>query len=269
MKKIITLAWFIANCAAATAWAQAYPFNEAGVTMGHWHLNSKDVEASKKLFVAMGGTAIKPGDFELVRFPGVIVNLHLRQPAPPANGGTVGSVVNHVGFIVNDVQASIARWKAAGVPVVPGNNNRLDQAYVNMPDGLRIEVLEDKAQQYPIQHEHVHFFLPESVIPQSQAWYAKHFGAKPGVRNDAPVADLPGVQLRFAKTDKALVPTRGRILDHIGFDVKDLKAFLAKLEADGIKIERPYTFNEKTGEALAFISDPWGVSIELNQRRPR
>jgi catechol 2,3-dioxygenase-like lactoylglutathione lyase family enzyme len=163
----------------------------------------------------------------------------------------------------------VARWKAAGVPVVPGNNNRLDQAYVNMPDGLRIEVLEDKAQQYPIQHEHVHFFLPESVIPQSQAWYAKHFGAKPGVRNDAPVADLPGVQLRFAKTDKALVPTRGRILDHIGFDVKDLKAFLAKLEADGIKIERPYTFNEKTGEALAFISDPWGVSIELNQRRPR
>ena len=196
--------------------AQPMPFNEAGVTMGHWHLNSLDI-----------------------------------------------------GFIVQNVQEAVARWKAAGVPVVPGNNNRLDQAYVNMPDGLRIEVLEDKAQQYPIQHEHVHFFLPESVIPQSQAWYAKHFGAKPGVRNDAPVADLPGVQLRFAKTDKALVPTRGRILDHIGFDVKDLKAFLAKLEADGIKIERPYTFNEKTGEALAFISDPWGVSIELNQRRPR
>ena len=111
MKKIITLAWFIANCAAATAWAQAYPFNEAGVTMGHWHLNSKDVEASKKLFVAMGGTAIKPGDFELVRFPGVIVNLHLRQPAPPANGGTVGSVVNHVGFIVNNVQVNPASVK--------------------------------------------------------------------------------------------------------------------------------------------------------------
>ena len=115
-----------------------------------------------------------------------------------------------------------------------------------MPDGLRIEVLEDKAQKEPVRHEHVHFFLPEAVIAQSQAWYAKHFGAKP-----------------------ALAPTRGRILDHIGFDVQDLKAFLAKLEADGIKIERPYAFNEKTGEALAFVSDPWGVSIELNQRRPK
>ena len=77
----------------------------------------------------------------------------------------------------------------------------------------------------------------ETVIAQSQVWYARHFGAKPGVRNDAPVADLPGVQLRFAKTDKPMVPTRGRILDHIGFDVKDLKAFLATLEADGIKAD--------------------------------
>ena len=248
--------------------AQPMPFNDAGVTMGHWHLNSRDVEANKKIFVAMGGVASKPGDFDIVVFPRLTIILHLRPGSPPAEGPTEGSVINHVGLIVQNVQEAMARWKAAGVPVVPGNN-RLDQAYVNMPDGLRIEVLEDKAQAEPVRHEHVHFFLPAAVIPQSQAWYAKHFGAKPGVRNDAPVADLPGVQLRFAKTDKALVPTRGRILDHIGFDVKDLKAFLAKLEADGIKIERPYTFNEKTGEALAFISDPWGVSIELNQRRPR
>ena len=256
-------------CAGAGASAQPMPFNEAGVTMGHWHLNSRDIEVNKKIFVAMGGVASKPGDFDIVMFPGLMIILHLRPGSPPANGPTEGSVINHVGFIVQNVQESMARWKAAGVPVVPGSNNRLDQAYVNMPDGLRIEVLEDKAQKNPIQHEHVHFFLPEAVIAQSQAWYAKHFGAKPGVRNDAPVADIPGVQLRFAKVDKPMVPTRGRILDHIGFDVKDLKAFLAKLEADGIKIERPYTFNEKTGEALAFISDPWGVSIELNQRRPQ
>jgi len=31
---------------------------------------------NKKLFVALGGTAIKPGDFEIVRFPGVAVFLH-------------------------------------------------------------------------------------------------------------------------------------------------------------------------------------------------
>src|SRR3954463_9185446 len=100
MRKLIAALCF----STGAAFAQPYPFNEAGVTMGHWHLNSRDVEASKKMFVAMGGTAMKPGDFELVRFPGVVVNLHLRQPAAAANGGTIGSVVNHVGFIVSDVQ---------------------------------------------------------------------------------------------------------------------------------------------------------------------
>ena len=76
-----------------------------------------------------------------------------------------------------------------------------DQAFVETPDGLRIEILEDKKQTFPIQHEHVHFFLPEAAIPKSQAWYAKTFGAKTATRNKAPVADIPGVQLRFAKAD--------------------------------------------------------------------
>jgi catechol 2,3-dioxygenase-like lactoylglutathione lyase family enzyme len=269
MIKSIAVWCFVSACAAGAACAQPYPFNEAGVTMGHWHLNSRDVEASKKIFVAMGGVAMKPGDFELVQFPGVVVNLHLRPGSPPSAGPTEGTVINHVGFIVQNVQESVARWKAAGVPVQPGNNNRLDQAYVTTPDGLRIEILEDKSQSVPIRHEHVHLYLPESALAESQAWYAKIFGAKPGVRNNAPVADVPGVQLRFAKADTAMITTKGRILDHIGFDLKDLQGFIKKIEAQGIKLDRPYTKNEKTGDALAFITDPWGTYIELNERNTR
>jgi catechol 2,3-dioxygenase-like lactoylglutathione lyase family enzyme len=175
-------------------------------------------------------------------------------------------VVNHVGFIVKNVQESVAKWKAAGVPVEPGGNNRLDQAYVNTPDGLRIEILEDKNQPMPIRHEHVHFFLPEAAIPQSQTWYGKIFGAKAGTRNNGAVADIPGVQLRYNKVDMAQVTTKGRVLDHIGFDVTDLQGFIKKLEAAGVKLDRPYTKNEQTGVGLAFITDPWGTYIELNQR---
>jgi hypothetical protein len=94
--------------------------------------------------------------------------------------------------------------------VEPGNNNRLDQAYVTTPDGLRIEILEDKTQNVPTRHEHVHFFVPEAAIPQIQAWYAKTFGAKPSMRAQNPVADVPGVQLRFTKTDTPIVTTKGR-----------------------------------------------------------
>jgi hypothetical protein len=99
----------------------------------------------------MDGTSPRGPGIQRVVFPGVVINLNAGQAGPPPTAGTVGSVVNHVGFVVQNVQESVAKWKAAGVPVLPGNNNRLDQAYVETADGLRIEILENKSQKYPIQ----------------------------------------------------------------------------------------------------------------------
>jgi catechol 2,3-dioxygenase-like lactoylglutathione lyase family enzyme/predicted enzyme related to lactoylglutathione lyase len=266
MRSLIAGLWLASTLAAGTAFAQPAPFNEVGVTMGHWHLASRDVQANKKIFVGMGGTAITAGANEAVRFPGVLINLSLGNM--PGSGGSVGSVVNHVGFIVNSVQEQVAKWKANGVAVLPGSNNRLDQAYVETPDGLRMEILEDKTQAVPIRNEHVHFFLPEAEIAKAQAWYAKTFGGKAGTRANAPIVDLPGVQLRFAKADTKQAPTRGRVLDHIGFDVKDLQAFISKIEAESIKLDEPYRKNPTTGVAITYITDPWGTRIELVQRTP-
>src|SRR5262245_60982650 len=63
--------------AAGSASAQPAAFNEVGVTMGHWHLISKDVEANKKLFLGMGGKLYMPGGNPLMMFPGVYINLNL------------------------------------------------------------------------------------------------------------------------------------------------------------------------------------------------
>src|SRR2546428_9147109 len=164
MNKIIIAVGLIALLSTGTAWAQAFPPNEAGVTMGHWHLNSRDIEANKKIFVAMGGTEIKGGNFQVVRFPGVLVYLHVAPGAQPPAGGTVGTVVNHVGVTVQNVQQSVARWKAAGVPVLPGGNGRTDQAFVVTPAELRIEILGDKSQKIPMQHHHIHYFVPATAI---------------------------------------------------------------------------------------------------------
>src|SRR6202049_5013000 len=250
---------------ASTAAAQPAPFNQTGVTMGHWHLASKDVEANKKLFLAMGGKLYMPGGNPLIMFPGLYINLVLG--AGKGEGGTQGSVVNHVGFIVDNVQQRVAQWKAAGVKVLPGGNGRLDQAYVETPDGVRMEILEDKTQTVPIRNEHIHFFLQEAEIPKAQAWYAKTFGGKAGTRNGAPVVDIPGVQLRFAKADTMQAPTKGRILDHIGFDVKDHQAFVKKIEAEGIKLDEPAR-KGPTGNTITYITDPWGTRIEIIERGP-
>ena len=267
MKKNMFVALLVALTLATstTAAAQPAPFNEIGLTMGHWHIVSKDVEANKKLFLAMGGKLYMPGGNPLIMFPGLYINLNLGTEK--GEGGTVGSVVNHVGFIVDNVQKRVAQWKAAGVDVLPGGNNRLDQAFVVTPDGVRIEILEDKTQPMPIRNEHIHLSLTEADIPKAQAWYAKTFGGKPGTRNNAPIVDLPGVQIRFATVDTKQVPTRGRILDHIGFDVKDHAAFVKKLEAEGIKLDEPVR-KSPTGSTITYITDPWGTRIEIVQRAP-
>src|SRR5882757_7540453 len=250
---------FASALTVGTAAAQPAPFNATGVTMGHWHLASKDLEANKKLFLAMGGKLTMPGGAPLIMFPGLYINLALGNAS--GDGGSQGTVVNHVGFIVDNVQMRVAQWKAAGVKVLPGGNGRLDQAYVETPDGVRMEILEDKTQTVPIRNEHVHFFLPEAEIPKAQAWYVKTFGGKASTRNGGAIVDIPGVQIRFAKADKAQVPTRHHILDHIGFDVKDHPAFVKMIQAEGIKLDEPPRKNAATGSTITYITDPWDARI--------
>jgi catechol 2,3-dioxygenase-like lactoylglutathione lyase family enzyme len=266
MRKLMSALWLVSSLTAGAAWAQPFTPNETGVTMGHWHLNSRDVEANKKIFVALGGTAVKAGDFDIVRFPGVNVYLNLRPGVPAATGGTAGTVVNHVGFLVPNVQEAIAKLNGTGAEVTSGVNGRMDQAYVTTSDGLRVELLEDKNQKVPIRHHHVHFYVPESAISDMQAWYGKIFGAKPGTRGRFQAADVPGANLTFTKTDQPTVTTKGRVLDHIGFDISNIDAFLKKAEAAGVKPVVPAAKNPTNGVTLAFIADPWGTYIELNER---
>ena len=75
-------------------------------------------------------------------------------------------------------------------------------------------------------------------------------------------ADLPGININISSTPSALAATKGRMLDHIGFEVQNLEAFCRKLEADGIVFDRPYG-KLPSGFGLAFLTDPWGTYIEL------
>ena len=252
-----------ASLSAPTATAQPAPFNAMGVTMGHWHLISKDVEANTKIFLAMGGKLFMPGGSPLLMFPGIYINLVLN--AEKGDGGTAGSVVNHVGFSVDNLQRRVAQWKAAGVAVQPGADKR--QAWVVTPDGVRIEITEDRTQPIPIRGSHVHFLLPEAEIPEAAAWYARTFGGTVSTRSRTPVVDLPGVQLRFAKADTRQAPTRHRVFDHFGVDVNDHAAFVKRLDAAGIALDEPVR-KSTAGNTVTYITDAWGARVEIVQRAP-
>jgi catechol 2,3-dioxygenase-like lactoylglutathione lyase family enzyme len=231
----------------------------ASVSMSEWHLNARDLDANRTFWTALGGTpAERMGTSEVFSFPGVLVVL---TPAAPS-GPTVGSVVNHVGFQVPSVDAAVTKWKAMGMAIEPGNPN-VAQVYLTSPDGVRVEILEDKAMTVPIRHHHVHWNVPQPSIPEIQSWYVRTFGAKAGMRGAFQAADIPGANLTFGQAATDVVGTRGRALDHIGFEVPNLEAFCKTLEAQGVKLDKPYTRTSGVGSAL--LTDPWGTHIELTE----
>src|SRR5437773_5412395 len=207
------------------ALAQLAGPNQVGVTMGHVHLAVKDVDAQKQFWISvMGGTLVKNGPLELIQFPGVFIMLRQAEPsAPPA-----GSIVNHFGFTVKDMPASHAKWKAANIKIDPTENP--NEVYLNAPDGIRLEVYGEPALPTPVSMNHIHYAAND--IPGIKAWYVKAFGANPGRRPcvaclSSPAMiesdDLPGVNLSFGGSREPLLPTRGRGIDHIGFEVTNLE----------------------------------------------
>ena len=225
----------------------------AGVVMGHLHLTARDAAATRTFWATLGGTAVQNGTLQLIQFPGTFVMVRQGQPS----AGTSGSTIDHVTFRVRDLMPSTERWsKEAGVVVAPGG-------MITAPDGILVHVLADPSIDTAVRMDSISV---ATVAPdETQAWYVKQFGAIPGRAGTAATATLPGVRLEFNKADAAPAGTRGRALDHIGFDVKNLEEFCKKLEAAGVKLDRPYTRLANSATAIAFLTDPWGTYIELTE----
>jgi hypothetical protein len=104
-----------------------------------------------------------------------------------------------------------------------------------------------------------------------QQWYMKAFNAtlREGQTDFFIGADLPGVgyMLNFFSwlPNENLVGTKGRAVDHVGFEVRNLRAFCAELEAKGLKLATPLERDEALGLDVATIVDPWGTVVELTE----
>jgi catechol 2,3-dioxygenase-like lactoylglutathione lyase family enzyme len=254
----------LAILSAASVFGQFAPPNDAGVSLGHIHLYVKDVAAQQRFFTEMmGGTFLKENANPTVQFPGVWIMFRQAE----ASGAPAGSILNHFGFVFKDLPAMLAKWKAAGVEVQQNANP--NQGYVTAPDGVRIEFFGDPSIPVPVRMDHIHFFTFD--IPGMQEWYSKVFGAVPGQRPRVSTPGwvdcvfLPGdINLSFQKNATPLAPTQGRSIDHIGFEVKNIDAFVKRIEAQGIKLDQPLGRPNPTTKN-AFLTDPWGVRIELTE----
>jgi lactoylglutathione lyase len=263
---------------AIPAAAQLAAPNKTGVAMGHLHYHVRDIEANKRFWRALGGQSIRIGGTDVMKFPDVFIFLTRGESA----GGTEGSVVNHVAFRVPSLTtveaAGLTVQRLAGFPGV---------AYVMTPEGERIELFENAAQnltfvQDPgyndavterhnrplaaaIAFHHIHIYVPEVDVLAVKAWYTRIFGGTPGKRSQYDAVDLPGVNFNISnRTETRAAPTKGRMLDHIGLEITQLEAFCKRLDSMGVTFDVPYT-KTADGFARAMFTDPWGTSIELTE----
>ena len=79
----------------------------------------------------------------MVQFPGVFIVLEQGRPT----GGSVGSIMNHVGFNVKRMSDWLPRWRDAGIPM---ETPRPTRTYLMGPDSVRVEILEDTTQAMPL-----------------------------------------------------------------------------------------------------------------------
>jgi catechol 2,3-dioxygenase-like lactoylglutathione lyase family enzyme len=255
---------------------------QAPVVVGHYHLNVTSVAEHKRFWVdTLGGTAIKFGSEDVIRFPDVFLFLRQRRPEGPTRGTTI----DHIGFAVPDVPRMTAKAVGNGYaltvgrepgpgqtasPPTAGNYGRF--SYLVGPDGVKVELVTNEAKDAPpIAHHHVHFVNKQFV--EMQQWYMKVFDAtlRPGQTGFFIGADLPGVgyMLNFFSwlPDQALVGTKGRAIDHAGFEVRNLEEFSRRLEAKGIRLTEPYRrVAELDNMGVAVLTDPWGTLIELTEK---
>ncbi len=148
------------------ALAQIAPPNEAGVSFGHVHVITQNIEAQRAFWTLLGATPGKPaGPNEVFIVKGAKVLIRKQD----SSGGSEASTVHHIGFAVAGFDAVLAKAKAAGYPILstPESIAKYHKANVMAPDNVNVELVANDKLDAPIAFHHVHFY--NSPIAETKA----------------------------------------------------------------------------------------------------
>jgi catechol 2,3-dioxygenase-like lactoylglutathione lyase family enzyme len=179
---------------------------------------------------------------------------------------SAGSVVDHIGFSVADLDAAMKALEADGAKVTaPARDvaGLFKLAFIEDPWGVRIEVVQDPAQ---LGVHHIHLRAPDPAA--ALAWFGSTFGGATGKLKDRiDGLNYGGIWLLAQKGEST--PSAGHAIDHLGFRPVNVDAAVAALKAKNVKVTtepRPLTLPSGVSMRLAFIEGTDGVRLELVQR---
>jgi len=255
----------------------------------HLHLNTPDPKAAIDFYTSKF-------DCEKARFAGVMDGvwaqkswlLFTKVNSPPP--WELTSAIWHFGWGAEDMKATYQKqldMKTRFFTPITELGTNFFYAYVESPDHGLIEL--NTANHHNFGHLHL---LSEDPVSAGE-WYMKYFGAtrrgnpttppsrEPRLRNGIQVGPSMSLMLDNVniiiypiqysrqvyadhwKGKTEMSPTKGRVVDHVGFSFDNLAASLEKMRKDGVKVTDEIKSAAGGKIKYAFIEGPDKIRIEL------
>jgi catechol 2,3-dioxygenase-like lactoylglutathione lyase family enzyme len=235
----------------------------AQTTFTHVHMRVPDTaEAAAWHQALLGGEIVSRGPGQAVLHRnGMVMTMMAEGETPRSQGG----VIDHFGIAVDDVAATVARARDMGAkirtePQIGVTASTI--AFIEDPWGTRMELLED-----PVYTGVNHVHMMASDADGVHDWFLEIFGGEdiPARGKDRFHTILYGdLWVHISQPAEGVpAPSRFRSIDHIGFRVPSLRAFVEALEASGYT---PYLVRPNPpGSDLMFFEGPEGIHFEITE----
>lgn len=232
------------------------------LTFDQVHLGVPDPEAGARWYVEHLGAA--PGEHIDRVWIGDVRVIFLQNATPAPSDG---AAIDHFALSFADVATQTKAFERSGVRITTpvGEAPGLGRfAFIEDPWGAKIQLVEDPE---TLGFHHVHLRIPDPDL--ARRWYLERFGGTRAMHKGR----LDG--LRYGDVwvfldGGTVVPSRGHAIDHIGWRMPDLQAKAAELKGKGVTFTvepHPGPQAPHAPVLMSFTEDPWGVKIELLQRR--
>lgn len=256
-------------CAAiGAAWAGSAAAQTKTLPYDHIHLNVPDTAAASAWYEKnLGGRRIDEAPDRIMFGSTRLMFLRTQKPVEPS----AGSAIDHLGFSVPDLDATLKALEAAGVKVtapardLPGI---FKIAFIEDPWGTRIELVQD-AELLGLHHLHMRGPDPEAIFK----WLTDTFGGERGRMKDKLEGvkyGAPGFSTVWILAQRGEAPpSQGRAIDHIGWRSSGIGETAADMKAKNVTLTsqpRPLDLPNKTTIHFFYVAGPNGARIELVER---
>ena len=257
-------------CVAALLAGAALPARaQATIPFDHIHVNEPAAEASQWWEKNI------PGGRRINEAPNRIMYgaVRLMFLSPRSSGGSDGSVIEHLGFSVPDLDATMRALAAIDTKVIEPVRNTpglYRSAMIESPWGTRIQLVQDP-ELLGLHHVQLRSPDPEAMYK----WLLDKFGGErtklKGQIDSVKYAGVPGFTTVYIVAAKgSSVPSTGRVIDHIGWrsmgTIAETKMMLEKKSVELTSQPRPLELPNGPSINFFYVAGPDGTRIEIVER---